>query len=678
MLFRLSNIEKSYAGHQILRDVSFQINPGDRAGLVGRNGAGKTTVFKVILGEEAADRGEVIKMNGLRLGLLEQHVALTPGETVHTAALSAFQRIHDLEAEMRALELKMADDHSEEILNRYASLQEEFELADGFSYSARAEAILLGLGFDRLTWELKTETLSGGQRNRLGMVRLLLSDCDVLLLDEPTNHLDVDAVEWLEDFLSGYEKSFVIISHDRYFLDRTVNRVIEIENGRAVTYKGNYSQFLVEREERREIQRREYENQQALIAKTEEFIRRNIEGQKTKQAKSRRNMLERMDRVEALVEDRSGGNFKLKGIERAGQNVLHVEEMSVGYDAKVLAAGIDLLILRGECLGIIGANGTGKTTFLKTILGEIPALGGKYIWGSKTDIGYYSQQLIDLDARNEIIQELRRVAPSADNGELRSFLAQFLFFGEDVFKKVGDLSGGERGRLALAKLVFSKKNVLVLDEPTNHLDIPSREALEAALSEYPGTILTVSHDRFFLDEIATAILSFEGEERVMFEYGNYSDFHERKAQAKDSRQPRVTGEPVSVNASSVESSLEDRNVLSKNQRQGIEKRVAEIESLLPDLESKMADVTERMSAPEVSANPDRLFTLGEEVARMEETRIRMQFLDGSATCISHSGFQTSYQLGDHVRQGPLVCDSSLDALGDILGISNRSFLRVAV
>jgi ATP-binding cassette subfamily F protein 3 len=617
MLFRLSNIEKSYAGHQILRDVSFQINPGDRAGLVGRNGAGKTTVFKVILGEEAADRGEVIKMNGLRLGLLEQHVALTPGETVHTAALSAFQRIHDLEAEMRALELKMADDHSEEILNRYASLQEEFELADGFSYSARAEAILLGLGFDRLTWELKTETLSGGQRNRLGMVRLLLSDCDVLLLDEPTNHLDVDAVEWLEDFLSGYEKSFVIISHDRYFLDRTVNRVIEIENGRAVTYKGNYSQFLVEREERREIQRREYENQQALIAKTEEFIRRNIEGQKTKQAKSRRNMLERMDRVEALVEDRSGGNFKLKGIERAGQNVLHVEEMSVGYDAKVLAAGIDLLILRGECLGIIGANGTGKTTFLKTILGEIPALGGKYIWGSKTDIGYYSQQLIDLDARNEIIQELRRVAPSADNGELRSFLAQFLFFGEDVFKKVGDLSGGERGRLALAKLVFSKKNVLVLDEPTNHLDIPSREALEAALSEYPGTILTVSHDRFFLDEIATAILSFEGEERVMFEYGNYSDFHERKAQAKDSRQPRVTGEPVSVNASSVESSLEDRNVLSKNQRQGIEKRVAEIESLLPDLESKMADVTERMSAPEVSANPDRLFTLGEEVARME-------------------------------------------------------------
>lgn len=622
MLFRLSNIEKSYAGHQILRDVSFQINPGDRAGLVGRNGAGKTTVFKVILGEEAPDRGDVIKMNGLRLGLLEQHVSLTPGETVHTAALSAFKRIHDLEAEMRSLELKMVDDHSEEILNRYATLQEEFELADGFSYSARAEAILLGLGFDKDAWELKTETLSGGQRNRLGMVRLLLSDCDVLLLDEPTNHLDVDAVEWLEEFLSEYDKSFVIISHDRYFLDRTVNRVIEIENGRAVTYKGNYSKFLVEREERREIQRREYENQQAIIAKTEEFIRRNIEGQKTKQAKSRRNMLERMDRVDAVVEDRSGGNFKLKGIERTGQNVLHVEKMSVGYEGKALAEGIDLLMLRGECLGIIGANGTGKTTFLKTVLGELPAIEGKYIWGSKTDIGYYSQQLIDLDSRNEIIQELRRVAPSADNGELRSFLAQFLFVGEDVFKKVGDLSGGERGRLALAKLVFSKKNVLVLDEPTNHLDIPSREALEAALSEYPGTILTVSHDRFFLDQIATAILSFEGEGRVMFENGNYSDFHKQKSKLSGSREggravvqsliPEVSEEPVG-----------DAKALSKNQRQNMEKRVVEIESHLSHLEIEIAKLTEQMSDPSTSAEPGRLLKLSEEVARKEAETARL-------------------------------------------------------
>lgn len=616
MLFRLSNIQKTYAGHEILRDVSFQVNQGDRVGLVGRNGAGKTTVFKIILGQEAPDEGDVIKINGLKLGLLEQHVSLIPGETVHTAALSAFERIHDLEAEMRALEHRMVEDHSEEILNRYATLQEEFELADGFSYSAKAEAVLLGLGFDKSMWDATTETLSGGQQNRLGMVRLLLSDCDVLLLDEPTNHLDVDAVEWLEEFLASYEKSFVIISHDRYFLDRTVNRVIEIENGRAVTYKGNYSSFLVEREERREIQRREYENQQAMIAKTEEFIRRNIEGQKTKQAKSRRNMLERMSRIDAVVEDRSGGNFKLKGIERAGQNVLHAEELSVGYDGKPLAGGIDLLVLRGECLGIIGANGTGKTTFLKTILGEIPEVSGKYIWGSKTDIGYYSQQLIDLDARNEIIQELRRVAPSADNGELRSFLAQFLFVGEDVFKKVGDLSGGERGRLALAKLVFSRKNVLVLDEPTNHLDIPSREALEAALADYPGTIFTVSHDRFFLDEISTAILSFEGEGRVMFEYGNYSDFHEKQKQSTTSSSGSKRSESTGESVKSAEGETE-KKTLSKNQRQTMEKRIAEIESRLTSLEAEISALTEKMSASEIAAKPEELFRLSEEVSKKE-------------------------------------------------------------
>jgi ATP-binding cassette subfamily F protein 3 len=616
MLFRLSNIQKSYAGHEILRDVSFQVNLGDRVGLVGRNGAGKTTVFKLILGEESADRGEVIKINGLKLGLLEQHVSLTPGETVHTAALSAFQRIHDLEAEMRSLEQRMAHDHSEEVLGRYATLQEEFELADGFSYSARAESVLLGLGFDKAVWEAKTETLSGGQRNRLGMVRLLLSNCDVLLLDEPTNHLDVDAVEWLEEFLSEYDKSFVIISHDRYFLDRTVNRVVEIENGRAVTYKGNYSSFLIEREERREIQRREYENQQALIAKTEDFIRRNIEGQKTKQAKSRRNMLERMNRVDAVIEDRSGGNFKLKGVERAGQNVLHCEKMAVGYDGVPLAEGIDLLMLRGECLGIIGANGTGKTTFLKTVLGHIPEISGKYIWGSKTDIGYYSQQLMDLDSRNEIIQELRRVAPSAENGDLRSFLAQFLFTGEDVFKKVGDLSGGERGRLALAKLIFSKKNVLVLDEPTNHLDIPSREALEAALAEYPGTILAVSHDRFFLDEIATSILSFEGGGRVMFEYGNYSDF--QKTKRRDLTAPSPTRvDPELHQAGSAIKSESGGKTLSKNQRQAIEKRIAEIESRLPELEARVAELTVAMSRPEVAAQPAELFRIGNEISRIE-------------------------------------------------------------
>jgi ATP-binding cassette subfamily F protein 3 len=391
MLFRLSDVYKSYSGNQILRGVSFQANPKEKIGLVGRNGAGKTTVFRLITDEETPDSGEVIKMNSLKIGLLQQHIDFTESETVHTAALSVFERLHEIEAEMRRLEKQMAEHADEEILEKYAELQTEFEHEDGFTYTARAEAILLGLGFEKDFWSMETKNLSGGQKNRLGLVRLLLSNPDILLLDEPTNHLDVEAVEWLENFLQGYDKSYVVISHDRYFLDRTCRKIIEIENGKAVTYKGNYSYFLVEREERRQQQQREFENQQAYIAKTEEFIRRNLAGQKTKMAKSRRNTLERMERVEAVVSDKPGGNFNLKKIERAGTNVLMVEDLAVGYGENVLAKNINFTLARGECLGIIGGNGTGKSTFLKTLLGINRELAGSYNWGTKTEIGYFQK-----------------------------------------------------------------------------------------------------------------------------------------------------------------------------------------------------------------------------------------------------------------------------------------------
>lgn len=618
MLFRLSDIRKSYGGHEILRGVTFQVNAAEKIGLVGRNGAGKTTVFRVITGEESADSGEVVKVNNLKLGLLEQHVDFSANETVHTAALSAFQRIHDIEAEMRRLEAEMTQNHSDEILERYAELQTEFEQADGFSYTARAEAILLGLGFPKENWALETKSLSGGQKNRLGMARLLLANSDVLLLDEPTNHLDVQAVEWLENFLSNYDKTYVIISHDRYFLDRTTNRIVEIENGKAVSYKGNYSQFLVEREERREIQRREYENQQAYIKNTEAFVRKNLEGQKTKQAKSRRNMLQRLERVEAVVADKPQGNFNLKKVERAGQNVLTVEDLAIGYGEKVLAQNINFTLTRGEALGIIGGNGTGKTTFLKTVLGNLREIAGKIIWGVKTDIGYYSQNLEDLEPRNEVIQELRRVAPLADTGELRSFLARFLFSGEDVFKSVKDLSGGEKGRLALAKLIYSNKNVLILDEPTNHLDIPSREALEDALDAFQGTIIAVSHDRFFLDKISTQIFSFETGGRVEIYDGNYSEFHEwqdSQRLAVGSRQSQ-DNETLPVQAiTDNEQPATDK--LSKNQRQRIEGRIKEIETEISQREEDLAKLSFQMSLPEIASNHAKLQQITDEFQQTE-------------------------------------------------------------
>lgn len=633
MLFRLSDIYKSYGGNEILRGVSFQINPNEKVGLVGRNGAGKTTVFRIITGEESADSGEVHKLSNLKIGLLQQHVDFTADETVHTAALSAFQRLHDIEAEMRLLEIEMAENLTDEVLEKYAELQTEFEQADGFTYTARAEAILLGLGFTKEDWNLPTNNLSGGQKNRLGMARLLLSNPDILLLDEPTNHLDVGAVEWLENFLQNYETAFVIISHDRYFLDRTCRRIIEIDKGKAVTYKGNYSRFLIEREERREQQRREFENQQSYITKTEDYIRRNLAGQKTKMAKSRRNMLERLERVEAVSVDRASGNFNLKKVERAGLNVLTAEDLAIGYGARVLAKDINFTLNRGECLGIIGGNGTGKTTFLKTILGSHRELAGKLNWGTKTNIGYYAQNLEDLDARNEIVQELRRVAPTADNGELRGFLARFLFTGEEIFKRVADLSGGEKGRLALAKLIYSGVNVLVLDEPTNHLDIPSREALESALESYPGTILAVSHDRFFLDQISTQIFSFEADGRTEVFDGNYSEFHDwREVQiSKSKNQSSTTAESSNQKFSDAakpkivvdQKPTIENSSLSKNQLLKIERRIKEIEKEIPQLEEKLRNLTAQMTAAEVVASHE---TLQKVTAEYEQTNKRIQTL----------------------------------------------------
>lgn len=535
MLFRLSEVHKSYGTQDVLRGVSLQINPGEHVGLVGRNGSGKTTIFRLINQEEQPDRGDVIRARGIRLGLLAQHIHYEPGSTVHESALAAFGHLQQIEHEMHELEHRMGEavDNLDEILERYSDLQHQFEREGGFEYAAKAEAILQGLGFDRSTWGLETEKLSGGQQNRLGLVRLLLAEPEVLLLDEPTNHLDVAAVEWLEEFLLDYPSAFVIISHDRYFLDRACKRIIELENGRASSYTGNYSDYLVEREERREAQQRAYDNQQQMIAKTEEFIRRNLAGQKTKQAKSRRTLLAKLERIDAVRGDQSSGDFRLKSIERAGNHVLTVDETTIGYPDKLLARDISFVLRRGECLGIIGPNGSGKTTFLKTILKKTPPLSGEIRWGTKVQVGYYAQQLDDLDDRNEIIMELRRVAlPSATAGGLRSFLAKFLFKGDDVYKHVRDLSGGEKGRLALAKLIYSRVNVLVLDEPTNHLDIPSREALEEALDAYEGTILTISHDRYFLDRVATQILALDGEGLAEHFDGDYTEYHDWKASGR--------------------------------------------------------------------------------------------------------------------------------------------------
>jgi ATP-binding cassette subfamily F protein 3 len=638
MLFRLSEVWKSYAAKDVLRGASFQINPGEHCGLVGRNGAGKTTIFRLVANDESPDSGEVVRARGLKLGLLAQHVHFETGSTVHESALAAFGRLQQIEHEMHELEHRMADagDDLEKVLARYSDLQHEYEREGGFEYSAKAEAILQGLGFDRDSWQMETDKLSGGQLNRLGLARLLLSDPDVLLLDEPTNHLDVGAVEWLEQFLQTYAGAFVIISHDRYFLDRSSRRIVEIENGQAASYNGNYSAYVVEREERREIQQRAFENQQRLIAKTEEFIRKNLAGQKTKQAKSRRTMLARLERVEAVRANQSAGDFRLQDIERAGTHVLTIKDGAVGYGENVLARAISLILRRGDCLGIIGPNGSGKTTLLKTILGKLPELAGEFRWGSKVEIGYYAQQLDDLDERNEIIMELRRVAPSsATAGELRSFLAKFHFFGDDVYKHVHDLSGGEKGRLALAKLIYSGVNVLVLDEPTNHLDIPSREALEEALEAYEGTIITISHDRFFLDRVATQMLALDGAGNVEHYNGDYTEYHDWKAgrskppavasdlslKQKNNTSPsarsRTKSVPPAVAGESMLGKGKSRDasrvkiIKKPRDSQTVEAEIAEVEKLIKEL-------SEQMAKPDVARDITKLVNVNDEYSRAEK------------------------------------------------------------
>jgi len=617
MLFRLTEITKAYGAQEVLRAVTFQINPGEHVGLVGRNGAGKTTILRLITGAETPDNGEIERLRGFRYGALAQQVDFRGEQTVIDSALEVFEKLSALETKMRELEHAMTENSGAEldrVMHEYSEAQQAYEHDGGFSYHARAEAVLLGLGFTKDEFGRRAENLSGGEKNRLGLARLLLLEPDILLLDEPTNHLDVEAVEWLEEFLSNYKSAYLIISHDRFFLDHTVNRVLDLENGRVESYRGNYSAYLVEKDERREQRQRAYREQQEMIARTEDFIRRNIAGQKTKQAKSRRNFLERMERLENAGNPETT-NFKLKPAARTGDQVLVLDKLTIGFPAKTLASNLSLLLQRGERLGIIGGNGTGKTTLLRTILGAQQPLDGELRWGAGVNIGYYDQRLLTVDERNTVIEELRGVASSAvPDGELRGFLGRFLFTGDDVFKPVSALSGGEKGRLALAKLIYSRVNVLALDEPTNHLDIASCEALEDALNNFDGTIITVSHDRYFLDRVATQILFFSEKGVECFD-GGYSEFYEAHHRALAEKQARDAELQRTERARRVAATAKP-NADRKPKRK--QPAATEIEAEIHTVESELAELSSLLSTEEVARDKERLFELSEKYQTLDD------------------------------------------------------------
>lgn len=617
MLFRLAEVTKSYGAQEVLRSLSFQVNPGEHVGLVGRNGAGKTTLLRLIAGTESPDKGTIERMRGFRFGVLAQHVEFADHITVIDAALEVFAELQQLETKMRDLEHAMTEvtgDALERVMHDYSEAQHAYEHAGGFSYHARAEAVLQGLGFTKDAFSKPASALSGGEKNRLGLARMLLLEPDILLLDEPTNHLDVQAVEWLEDFLSEYKSAYIIISHDRFFLDHTVNRILDLENKQIISYHGNYTKYLELREERREQQQKAYEQQQEMIARTEDFIRRNLAGQKTKQAKSRRKMLEKVERIESVT-NLDTAKFNLKPVTRTGDLVLILDKIAVGFPTKTLAKDITLTLRRSERLGIIGANGTGKTTLLRTILGEMQPLAGESRWGAGVTVGYYDQRLLMIDDRNTVLDELRTItASTVTDGELRSFLGRFLFTGDDVFKPVSVLSGGEKGRLALAKLIYSRVNVLVLDEPTNHLDIASCEALEDALNDYDGTIITVSHDRYFLDRIATQILFFSTDGVEAFD-GGYSEFYDAHHRAKQ-QEAEAARAAAEAQRKAETAAKQPAQPTKKKKPKG--PTAFEIEARIHATETQISELSTLLATEDVARDKTRLFALSEQYTQLEE------------------------------------------------------------
>src|SRR6266851_5767958 len=530
---------KSFGAERIFEGVNFQIDEHDRIGLVGPNGAGKTTLLNLLAGREEADEGNIALARNIRVGYLTQIIDFRPENTLREEMLSVFDQVRSWEHELgelaRQIEIAATQSNTarrEQLLQRYADLQAQFEHAGGYTYEHKVEQVLDGLGFARELQESPVSHLSGGQQTRAALGKLLLQEPDLLLMDEPTNHLDLAALEWLETYLNGWKGAMVIVAHDRYFLDKIVSRTIEMAFGRIEEYPGYYTKYLQLREERMERRQREYEAQQAHIAHTEEFIRRYKAGQRSREARGRQKLLDRMERVQR-PQDFPEMHFEFNSVVHSGQLVFSTQKLVVGFPAaqageepKLLARVADLELLRGDRVGLLGPNGSGKTTLLRTLIGEIQPLSGHVYPGHNVRIGYYSQTHEGLNLERTIVDEILQVSVLSEEGA-RSFLGRFLFSGDDVFKLIGSLSGGERSRVALAKLTLQGPNVLMLDEPTNHLDLQSRQFLEEVLGEFEGTLLFVSHDRYFIDRLATKVWVIE--DRVLIPYlGNYTEYRTRK------------------------------------------------------------------------------------------------------------------------------------------------------
>lgn len=612
------NLGKHYGAQDIFDGLTLSVGHGDRIALVGPNGEGKTTLLRILAGLESPSAGMVHTTKGLKLGYLEQHPSLiSTSGTLWDLALSAFAELRQQETALQELAATLAAETDEarhqQLLEQYGEAEARFEHAGGYTYEQTIDQVLTGLSFKREDYVLPLTQLSGGQQSRAHLAHLLLKQPDLLLLDEPTNHLDLAAVEWLENYFKNWPGAIIVVSHDRYFLDEVATGVWEMLYGTIEAYRGNYSHYVQQRGERFERRQKDYQAQREFIAKEEEFIRRNLAGQRTREAKGRRKRLERMEKLDRPVEHKTL-KLSLQTTLRSGDLVLATHELVVGYsDGQPLFTCPDLEIRRGQRVALLGPNGAGKTTFIKTILGQVKPKAGAIRFGAGVEIGYFAQTQASLNLEASILDEILAVQ-NLPIGEARNYLGRFLFSGDDVFKPIGSLSGGERSRVALAKLTLTGANFLMLDEPTNHLDIPSQENLESVLNDFAGTILLVSHDRYFVDALATHTWALEPDTKtVTVIEGGYSDYlAQREAQKNQASQSANGSAPKSSSQATREQSKAEKRASEKKARQ-----IAEIESLIAATESHLAELAQKLETASQAQDIAQLQELGQDYQSSE-------------------------------------------------------------
>ena len=609
------NLSKSYGPLDIFPEMSFSIPHRGRIGLVGANGVGKTTLLRILIGEEEPSTGTIHRARGIRVGYLPQEAVLDSERTLWAECLAVFQPLLDMQQQLHRLEEALvADPASGELMASYGELQTRFDRAGGYEFETRTRITISGLGFNHLDEKRPVRQLSGGQRTRVQLAKLLLSDPDLLLLDEPTNHLDISAVEWLEAFFKEWPGAVLIVSHDRYFLDQVTNATWEMTPA-LEEYRGNYTAYLTQREEHYQRRLLEFQAQQDFIEKEEDYIRRNIAGQNTRQAQGRRTRLERMLNEARLTPPQQRRRLRLNLVSsgRSGDLVLRTRSLSVGYadEGRPLFEVDDLTLIRGECAAIIGPNGAGKTTFLKTILEQIPPFAGETVLGASLKIGYFAQAHEGLHADWTLMDEIQAVMPKWLPAETRDYLARFLFTGDDVFKEVNLLSGGERGRLALACLALQGANLLLLDEPTNHLDLPSQEILQTILSQFQGTILLVSHDRYLIDALATQVWEVLPEQRKLVVYeGSYSEYRASKQTGIIANEENKPEHKVTLSTLKKSSAGKSKGQLARlqNRMHALEKEIASLEDEVRAIEFQLSGI---------QVDPASVQKLGSDYTRLQ-------------------------------------------------------------